>query len=105
MARKANKTTPLVMSGYLYTENPETTGIKLSEPAWYAWLLDAETFYFESWGNGNFSARKQAHRRGYFWYAYKRVGGRLVKRYLGDDKALTRDRLEAIAKDFAALVG
>ncbi len=98
--RKSGKKTPAVISGVLYTNDENTTGIRLSEAAWGMWLEDASSFYFEA-GPGSFSARKERQRRGFFWYAYKRVGGRLLKRYLGQRQAVTLARLNLLAAAFA----
>ena len=108
VARKLNNSMPLVISGYLYTNDPETTGTRLTDPAWPAWLETASAFYYEAWTDGSFSARSQkAHDQdgtpGAYWYAYKRVKGKLLKRYLGTGRALTRERLDAVAAQFAAL--
>jgi LuxR family maltose regulon positive regulatory protein len=102
MGRKANKTMSTVIDGTLYTTDENTTGIRLSEPAWSAWLEDNSAFYYQH-STGSFSARKQAHRRGYFWYAYKRIDGRLYKRYLGERRNITAGKLVEMAAKFTEL--
>lgn len=84
MGQSAGKNTPVLESGVLYTSDENTSGIRIDTPAWYAWTLDNEAFYYKSARVG-FSLRKERQRRGFFWYAYKRIGGRLVKRYVGTD--------------------
>jgi hypothetical protein len=50
---------------------------------------------------GNYRARKEEikNREGQYWYAYKRIDGKLRKRYLGKSNDLTLERLEAAAYD------
>jgi hypothetical protein len=98
----ANADTPTIIDGVLHTLDPNTTGIGLAEPAWSAWLEDNKVFYYKH-AAGSFSARKQAHRHGYFWYALKRINGRLYKRYLGERRAITDIKLAAMAIAFAEL--
>lgn len=100
MARKANKSTPTVISGFLSFRDGNTNFISLSDRYWLMWLEDATSFYYEH-ETGGFSARKQQHRHEFFWYAYKRINGKLYKRYLGTKQALTKDRLEAMAVTFS----
>jgi LuxR family maltose regulon positive regulatory protein len=102
MGRKSGKNTPTIISGTLYTDDPNTTGISLKEAAWSAWLEDAKTFYY-SHPTGAFSARKQAHRHGYFWYAYKRIAGKLVKRYIGGREVIDQAKLEAMAASYSEI--
>src|SRR5438270_55389 len=100
MARKSGKKTPTVISGILYTDD-QRTGTSLSVPnEWIGFLEDREPFYYQDGENG-FSVRGQAHRLGYFWYAYKRIDGKLYKKYLGYHPSLAD--LEAMARTFQAL--
>lgn len=100
MARKSGKATPTVISGYLYTDD-ERTGISLKkEIEWNGFLEDRAAFYYQD-GDKGFSVRGQEHRRGYFWYAYKRIDGKLYKRYLGYHPSLAD--LEAMARTFQSL--
>lgn len=97
MGQSAGKNTPVMESGVLYTNDENTSGIRIDTPAWYAWTLDNDAFYYKSVRVG-FSLRKERQRNGFFWYAYKRIGGRLVKRYVGMD--ITWEVLEEIAAVF-----
>jgi LuxR family maltose regulon positive regulatory protein len=102
MSRKSGKNTPTVISNVLYT-NDEASGIDLVKeyPVWSSWLEDSSAFYFQH-QVGSFSARKQHHRRGYFWYAYKRINGKLHKKYLGLREAITAEHLLKIAESWPA---
>ena len=97
MARKSGANTPAIIDGVLYTNDENTTGLRLSDQAtWSAWLEDNEAFYFEH-KTGGFSARRQKQHYSYYWYAYKRVGGTLHKKYLGMRDSVTLTRLQDIA--------
>lgn len=102
MSRKSSISTPTVISGYLYTNDPATTGIKLDSPNWLAWLEENASFYFEHEAAG-FSVRRQKHRKGYYWYGYKRISGRLYKLYLGMQSAVTPEKLAALAHRYAEI--
>ncbi len=76
--------------------------------AWFVWLETATTFrYFSSqrydWYHGHgplfapVSFRKEQRRRGWLWYAYRRVHGVLHKRYVGKSDGLTAVKLEETA--------
>lgn len=105
MARKSSKSTPTIIDGLLYTNDPEETGINLkTEWNWfYGWLEDNPSFYFQH-ETGGFSARRQHHGNGWFWYAYKRISGRLFKVYLGGPEALTLDKLTEAACQWPEVV-
>jgi hypothetical protein len=103
MARKSSKSTPVVLNGILYTLDEHTTGITLNGPAWSPWLEDAEVFYFDC-GVGSFTAKKLRQHKSYYWFAYKKLSGRTVKKYLGMREAVTADRLKAMCEQFAALM-
>lgn len=94
MPQKAYKSTPTVISGVLYTDN-EYTGAAVGSALWSAFLATGTTFYVEA---GGFTVRCEARRRGAFWYAYKRVNGKLVKRYVGKSEAVTLARLAEVGQ-------
>jgi LuxR family maltose regulon positive regulatory protein len=97
MPRHENRSTPKVMSGFLYTDDPATTGTPVGSPAWFTWLTTASTFYFES-PNGSFTAHHERRQRGgSYWIAYRRRAGVLRRVHLGKPDHLTLDRLEQIA--------
>jgi hypothetical protein len=93
MARKEDKRTPKVIGAILYTD---TDGVRLETPAWYDWLAQYTTFYFES-PDGMFTARREVRAKGSFWYAFRRVRRKLYKCYLGRSADLTRQRLQQVA--------
>src|SRR5215472_5101539 len=67
------------------------------EQAWFAWLDTVPSFTFHG-KLGQFTVRKESRQWGdRYWYAYRRVGPRLTKKYLGRTADLTLVRLEETA--------
>jgi LuxR family maltose regulon positive regulatory protein len=63
------------------------------------WLEQIASFAFHSRAGMHYTVRKQkVQRGGSYWYAYRRLHGRIVKRYLGRTSDLTLVRLEEIAR-------
>src|SRR5215469_12824985 len=70
------------------------------EEQWVAWLESISAFTFQG-QQGPLTVRKEARPRGdQYWYAYRRVGPRMMKKYLGRSTTLTLTRLEEIATAF-----
>jgi ATP/maltotriose-dependent transcriptional regulator MalT len=70
------------------------------EEQWADWLMSISAFSFQG-QQGHLTVRKEARPRGeQYWYAYRRVGPRMKKKYLGRSTALTLARLEEIAAAF-----
>ncbi len=96
MSRRENRTTPIVISGGLYTDDETPAGIPVGSPAWFAWLEAGTTFYYTSL-QGTFSAHCEQRRRGgRYWIAYRRRDGVLHRVHLGKADHLTRKRLEEV---------
>ena len=83
---------------------------QLDSPAWFVWLETATAFRFQTTqtiplarGHSRpasaISMRKEQRRQGFFWYAYLRKGGQLLKRYGGRSETLTGARLDEVAID------
>lgn len=95
MGKKSSANTPTVKAGTLYT-NDDFNGIQLSNAKeWYAYLIDCKAFYFEGKTIG-FSMRQEKMRNGYFWYAYRRIAGKLKKVYVGMPEIITLAKLREI---------
>ncbi|GHO80554.1 HTH-type transcriptional regulator MalT [Ktedonobacter sp. SOSP1-85] len=63
------------------------------------WLEQNASFAFHSRSGIHYTVRKQRVQRGSsYWYAYRRLRERIVKRYLGKTADLTYARLEEIAR-------
>src|SRR5215469_5507058 len=70
------------------------------EGYWVTWLESISAFSFQG-QQGHLTVRKEARPRGdQYWYAYRRVGPRMMKKYLGRSPTLTLARLEEIATAF-----
>ena len=98
----------------LEVELPDGTAraIRLESTLWWVWLetatvrsfaypiYDAQVGYIR----GFMTVRKEQRERGSdYWGAYRRVGGRLRKIYLGRSVELTQRQLAAIAERFLTL--
>jgi hypothetical protein len=60
-----------------------------------------DTFHFCSPTGQSLTVRKERKQRGTaYWYAYKRVNGKVQKRYLGDTSKLDLATLEHLARHF-----
>src|SRR5690242_16872021 len=69
---------------------------------WFVWLANISSFTF-SGQHGHLTVRREARSgKGVYWYAYRRVGERMVKRYAGQTPALSLARLEEIALNLMA---
>jgi chromosome segregation ATPase len=91
-----------VQQGYIQvagelTYNPDSfDGVKLESPRGLAWLESISSFRFEPTGDGKpYTVRKEAS--GY-WYGYKRVSGKLHKKYIGKSSEISVAKLEEIAE-------
>ena len=78
-----------------------TDMLPLDSQEWFIWLASLGSFHFKGKA-GHFMARheekKQDNAPAYFnWYAYRKVGGRLHKLYLGRTNDLTMETLEHVA--------
>lgn len=79
--------------------------ITLESPAWFAWLESISSFAFRSRSGVYYTVRKeQVRRNGPYWYGYRSLHGRTVKRYVGRTAALSLTRLEEVAERFTAPV-
>jgi LuxR family maltose regulon positive regulatory protein len=69
------------------------------EEQWQALLQTCDSCSFQG-QSGHLTLRKEARRQGkeYYWYAYRRQGRSLAKRYLGRTNTVTLTRLEAVAQ-------
>jgi len=99
-----NKADYSVTAGIM--ELPDGHCFEVGTHEWWEWVNSdkAESFRFEcEHGVKGYRARKEGikARSGSFWYAYKRIDGKLRKRYLGKSEELTLERLESVAYDLA----
>ena len=106
-----SRSTPTVADGILFDPARPDRLIRLDSPAWRTWLEAPTTTAFAyplfdpavGYSLGMMTVRKERRQRGgSYWLAYRRVGGRLCKVYLGGAPAVTAPRLQAIADAFRA---
>jgi LuxR family maltose regulon positive regulatory protein len=78
------------------------------DAVWLAWVAERTTFAFDGKA-GKANLRKEARRAGAdgYWYAYRRVGQEVIKRYAGRTGELTLAHVEevcvALSRDGAAV--
>ncbi|MBD2566413.1 hypothetical protein [Anabaena lutea] len=81
-------------STYLTTEDGQ---ISLESPDFIQWLEANGSFGFEA-GENSYRARKDKLPTGVYWYAYKKVSGKLHKRYIGKTEEVNYTRLHQVAQ-------
>lgn len=83
---------------------PLYPAIKVDSKFWFTWLKepDVRSFHYES-ETGKFTARKEERTTSTneYWYAYRKIAGKLRKVYLGAMEELTGDRLEQVAAEIS----
>lgn len=79
--------------------------ITVGSPNWERWLDENVSFRFESGvaGDDSFTARRQDRKNGgKFWYAYRKLGGKLRTAYLGKPDELTVEKMLEVATKLAS---
>jgi hypothetical protein len=73
--------------------------ISVGSNEWLEWLDKHDSFRFVGGPHGelNFTARKHERQASDFWYAYKKVSGKLKNAYLGKPNNLTIGKLSRVA--------
>ncbi|MBI9050155.1 MAG: hypothetical protein JEZ00_12090 [Anaerolineaceae bacterium] len=69
------------------------TIIQIDSPSWYEWVNTNNRFSYKG-KNGNYMARKEMRRNNAYWYAFRRVSGKLHKVYMGKSQELSLSQLE-----------
>ncbi|QBD77106.1 hypothetical protein EPA93_14290 [Ktedonosporobacter rubrisoli] len=102
--KKSPTTSGVVQDGILvYEQDGQKVMVAVDEPSWYTWLETAMSFTFVC-TEGTFTAQKARagnRRGGWYWRAYRRKQGRLLRSYLGKSANLTLSRLREIAHHLA----
>ena len=102
--------TPKIQDNLLHLTTTNHSFCQVDSTEWFAWLNTATRFrYFPTCRlriNNHYSrpmqpisVRKEQRRQGFLWYAYRRVNGKLNKRYVGKTDTLTSERLDEIATE------
>jgi LuxR family maltose regulon positive regulatory protein len=64
-----------------------------------AWLESASSFRYEPTGvNKPYTVRQETKKGGDYWYGYRKVAGKLHKKYIGKSSELSTAKLEEIAE-------
>jgi LuxR family transcriptional regulator, maltose regulon positive regulatory protein len=105
--------TPCVYDRWLPVPTGNAPEIRLDSPAWFEWLDAPTTMRFAypiydrrcGYIVGVMTVRKESRQRGgWYWTAYRRVGAKLHKHYLGRSATVTQMRLTTIAAQLLAEV-
>lgn len=78
---------------------PSDKVVEVGSKLWFYWLDQPETKSFRFNDEEGYTARKETA-NGY-WYAYRKVEGKLHKRYIGVSEALTVERLAEVGELFS----
>ena len=90
-------TIPLVVQGLVETEDGEVFGLDTCKGS--AWLEVNDSFRYERIGaKKGYTVRKETKRGGDYWYGYRKVAGKLQKRYIGKTAELSIAKLDEIAE-------
>ena len=92
--------TPVIQDGKLLLYDAESIVVSSSE--WFEWLDTAERFSFVYSPVYCLTVRKEKWRNDFYWYAYLKHQGKLLKAYVGRSDTLTQERLEDVAKHLIA---
>jgi LuxR family maltose regulon positive regulatory protein len=72
---------------------------EVDSPRGLMWLESVTSFRYESAGtNKPYTARKESGKGGDYWYGYRKVAGKLHKKYIGKSAELSTAKLEEIAE-------
>lgn len=79
--------------------------IESSMTQWFERLQGLNKFIYEASDGYRMSCRLEgrAETDSQYWSAYKKIGGKTRKKYLGASEALTNGRLSHVASDFQSL--
>ena len=89
-------TIPSVVQGTVETEGKV---FELDSPQGSTWLESIKSFRFEPTGaNKPYTVRKESGKGGDYWYGYRKVAGKLHKKYVGKSSELSTAKLEEIAE-------
>jgi DNA repair exonuclease SbcCD ATPase subunit len=72
---------------------------ELDSPKGSRWLESVTSFRFEPIGaNKPYTVRKESGKGGNYWYGYRKVAGKLHKKYIGKSSEVSTTKLEEIAE-------
>ncbi len=84
----------------IHLETDNASLIKIDSDTWFQWLEENTSFKFTAGfgGKDSYRARKEVLGGVVYWYAFKKVNGKLHKRYIGKPHEVTHNRLCEVAK-------
>ena len=86
-----------VVQGLIETEDGKV--FELDSPKGSTWLESVSSFRYEPTGaNKPYTVRHETKKGGDYWYGYRKVAGKLHKKYIGKSSELSRAKLEEIAE-------
>ena len=86
-----------VVQGLIETEDGKI--FELDSPKGSIWLESASSFRYEPIGaNKPYTVRQETKKGGDYWYGYRKVAGRLHKKYIGKSSELSTAKLEEIGE-------
>ena len=86
-----------VVQGLIETEDGKV--FELDSGRGSAWLESVSSFRYVSAGVSKpYTVRKEAKKGGDYWYGYRKVEGKLHKKYIGKSSELNTAKLEEIAE-------
>jgi hypothetical protein len=90
-------TIPSVVQGTVETEDGKV--FELDSPKGSTWVELVSSFRFEPTGaNKPYTVRKESGKGGDYWYGYRKVAGKLHKKYIGKSSEVSTTKLEEIAE-------
>ncbi len=101
----AHYTTPQVKYGRLRYRTKTGRKIQFHEVTvgskeWFLWLERNHSFNLEA-RIGSFTARKEQRGKGFYWYGFRKIKGRVKKKYLGADAKLNNKTLHEAAQELS----
>ena len=86
-----------VVQGLIEIEDGKV--FELNSPRGAAWLESVSSFRYEPTGaNKPYTVRQETKKGGDYWYGYRKVAGKLHKKYIGKSSELNTAKLEEIAE-------
>ncbi len=89
-----------VKNGYEVIHGPFSFDL-IGNSGLHFWMEQLETFHFCSPTGHALTMRKEKKKRGGgYWYTYKRVNGKVKRKYFGDRRKIDLQTLETLARQF-----
>ena len=88
---------PSVMQGLIEVEGGKV--FELDSPQGATWLRLTPSFRYEPIGASKpYTVRKESGKGGDYWYGYRKMSGRLHKKYIGKSSEVSTAKLEEVAE-------